>query len=517
MFRTFRVARVGSLLVGKDVLFEDGAVQGSMDIELRNIHKFYGPVHANRGIDLRVQAGTIHGILGENGAGKSTLMKILAGAVPKSDGEILLDGRSVTFAHPAEASRWGIGMLYQDPLDFPPMTVLENFMVGRPPHPKRSVRHWADTLAGLCGDFGFRLDPDAPLESLTLGERQQLELLRLLSLGSRLLILDEPTTGISSEQKELLFRALRRLACEGKTVLLVSHKLEDVENLCTRVTVLRQGRVCGTLEAPFHARDILSLMFGTPPAPPLKKRRTFSERTLEFRGVSGLGGRAGLRDATATFRKGEVVGLAGLEGSGQGVFLRLAAGLQSPLRGTIHLFGNDVTGSNYHVFRRRGVAFVPEGRLEEGLIAGLTLTEHFALAACEPRLCVPWEAARQTAKERVDRFRIRGGPETTVDALSGGNQQRLLLSLIPPQASVLLLEQPTRGLDVESATWVWDHLLRRADAGATIVFSSAELDEILMTADRVLVFFNGRILLDVKAEDAHPDLLGSAIAGRVSL
>ncbi len=238
-----------------------------MDIELRNIHKFYGSVHANRGIDLRVQGGTIHGILGENGAGKSTLMKILAGAVPKSDGDILLDGRPVAFSHPAEASRLGIGMLYQDPLDFPPLTVLENFMVGRPGHPGKTVRHWADTLAALCRAFGFSLDPKAPLETLTLGERQQLELLRLLSLGSRLLILDEPTTGISPVQKELLFRALRRLADEGKTVLLVSHKLEDVENLCTRVTVLRQGRVSGSLEAPFDARDILSLMFGSPLAP----------------------------------------------------------------------------------------------------------------------------------------------------------------------------------------------------------------------------------------------------------
>ncbi len=178
-------------------------------------------------------------------------------------------------------------------------------------------------------------------------------------------------------------------------------------------------------------------------------------------------------------------------------------------------FGHDVTGSDYHAFRRRGVAFVPEGRLEEGLIAGLTLTDHFALAACAPKLCVPWGEARRTAQERVERFRIRGTPESAADALSGGNQQRLLLSLIPPEASVLLLEQPTRGLDVESTYWVWEHLLRLADEGTTIVFSSAELDEILMTADRVLVFFNGRILLDVDAENAHPDLLGSAIAGRV--
>lgn len=486
-----------------------------MEINLRNIHKFYGPVHANRGIDLHVQAGTIHGILGENGAGKSTLMKILAGAVPKSDGEILLDGRPVVFSHPAEASRLGIGMLYQDPLDFPPLSVLENFMVGRPSRPRRDPRQWAEILEDLCREFGFYLDPHAPLESLSLGERRQLELLRLLSLGSRLLILDEPTTGISPVQKDLLFRALRRIAEEGKTVLLVSHKLEDVENLCGRVTVLRQGQVTGTLEAPFDAQGILSLMFGTPPRHLEKKRRNFTNTALELDHVSGLGGRTGLQDASAAFRRGEVVGLAGLEGSGQGVFLRLAAGLQPPLRGTVRLFGDDMTGQDYHAFRRRGVAFVPEGRLEEGLIAGLSVTEHFALAACAPALRVPWNEARRKAHERMERFRIRGTPESAADALSGGNQQRLLLSLMPPEASVLLLEQPTRGLDVESSSWVWEHLLGLADAGATIVFSSAELDEILMTADRILVFFNGRILLDVDAENADPDLLGGAIAGRI--
>lgn len=488
-----------------------------MEIELRKIHKFYGPVHANRGIDLHVRSGTIHGVLGENGAGKSTLMKILAGATPRSSGEILLDGRAVAFAHPAEAFRAGIGMLYQDPLDFPPLTVLENFMVGQPAHPRKSPKAWASLLDSLCRDFGFYLDPEAPLESLTLGERQQLELVRLLSLGCRLLILDEPTTGISTAQKELLFRALRRVAEDGKTVLLVSHKLEDVESLCEHVTVLRQGQVTGSLSAPFDARDILTLMFGTPPAPLHKSPRAFAQVSLEFHEVSASGGRAGLREATATFRRGEVVGLAGLEGSGQGVFLRLAAGLQRPTSGRLRLFGDDCTGWPHHAFRRRGVAFVPEGRLEEGLVAGLTLTEHFALAACAPSLRVPWHQARRLAEEKVQRFRIRGSAESHADALSGGNQQRLLLSLIPSDASVLLLEQPTRGLDVESTHWVWEHLLRLADSGATVLFSSAELDEILMASDRVLVFFNGRIVLDVDAQDAHPDLVGGAIAGRLPL
>jgi simple sugar transport system ATP-binding protein len=486
-----------------------------MHIQLKEIHKFYGPVHANQGISLTVESGTIHGILGENGAGKSTLMKILSGYIQKSGGEILLDGRPVEFRNPAMASRMGIGMLYQDPLDFPPLTVLENFMLGQVHGPRLSARDWAHKLKELAGHFDFHLDPEAPLVTLTVGERQQLELLRLLSLGARLLILDEPTTGISPVQKEVLFQALRKLAREGRTVLMVSHKIEDVEALCDRVTILRQGRVTGEMEAPFDPETILAHMFGTPPAPPPKCAKEAGGEVLAFREVSAEGGRAGLNDCTVSFRRGQVVGLAGLEGSGQGVFLRLAAGLQEPLTGTVLLDGQDMRGADHHEFKRRGVTFLPTARLEEGLIPGLSITEHFALAACRQTFLVPWLDALKVARTRVEHFKIRGTPETSVEGLSGGNQQRLLLSLIPPSPKVLLLEQPTRGLDVESAHWMWQHLLSLCDQGTTILFSSAELDEILMVADRVLVFFNGRIVLDVTADEADPDRIGGAIAGRV--
>ncbi|SMC27481.1 simple sugar transport system ATP-binding protein [Desulfacinum hydrothermale DSM 13146] len=485
-----------------------------MHIQLKEIHKFYGPVHANQGIDLTVDSGTIHGILGENGAGKSTLMKILAGYIQKSSGEILLDGQAVEFRNPAMASRMGIGMLYQDPLDFPPLTVLENFMLGQVQGTRLSQAGWGAKLQELAQHFDFQLDPHAPLATLTVGERQQLELLRLLSLGARLLILDEPTTGISPVQKQVLFHALKKLAREGKTVLVVSHKIEDVEALCDRVTILRQGRVTGEMDAPFDSETILAHMFGTPPVAPPKCAKEAGGEVLAFRQVSAQGGRAGLKDCTVSFQRGQVVGLAGLEGSGQGVFLRLAAGLQRPLKGAVFLDGRDMRGADHHEFKRRGVTFLPTARLEEGLIPGLSITEHFALAACRQTFLVPWLDALKEARTRVERFKIRGTPETSVEGLSGGNQQRLLLSLIPPSPKVLLLEQPTRGLDVESAHWMWQHLLGLCDQGTTILFSSAELDEILMVADRVLVFFNGRIVLDVTAAQADPERIGAAIAGR---
>ena len=217
-----------------------------MEIALRNIHKHYGPVRANDGVSLTVRSGTVHGILGENGAGKSTLMKILAGYTRRTGGDILLDGRPVDCDTPAQASGLGIGMLYQDPLDFPLLTVLDNFRLGHPLDDPAALR---DRLTHLARQFDFTLKPDAPLRTLTIGERQQLEILRLLERGIRTLILDEPTTGISATQKAVLFKALRQLAGEGRSVVLVSHKLEDVEALCDSVTVLRTGRATGHMDA----------------------------------------------------------------------------------------------------------------------------------------------------------------------------------------------------------------------------------------------------------------------------
>ena len=242
-----------------------------MQIELRQISKRFGSFEALAGIDLQVASGTIHGLVGENGAGKSTLMKILTGYLSRSAGTILLDGREVACDTPASAAREGIGMLYQEPQDFPPLTVLDNFIVGREGHGASHRPQQRRRLQEMAERMHFRLDPDALLEKLTVGERQQLEFLRLLGRDARVLILDEPTTGISDLQKTLLFQALRRIRDDGRTILLVSHKLEDVEALCDRVTVLRHGRISGEEAAPFHVPHLLELMFDAPladPSPP---------------------------------------------------------------------------------------------------------------------------------------------------------------------------------------------------------------------------------------------------------
>ncbi|RUA02742.1 MAG: sugar ABC transporter ATP-binding protein [Deltaproteobacteria bacterium] len=484
-----------------------------MQIELKNIHKHYGPVRANDGVSLTIRPGTIHGVLGENGAGKSTLMKILTGFTRKTSGTTLIDGHALDIDSPAMAAQYKIGMLHQEPHDFPALSVLDNFMIGRVSGISSHRKSHRSELILISTQLGFTLDPDAQVDRLTVGERQQLEIMRLLALNIRVLILDEPTTGISRTQKEILFASLKQLASDGKSVLLVSHKLEDVMALCDEVTVMRQGKVSGRMTAPFDVNQLLQMMFGTLPSPPVHQPAIPGKPILTLKDITAPGGRAGLNNCNITIREGEIVGLAGLEGSGQGVFLRVAAGLTNPTRGQITFHDEPLNGSGYHDFKKRGGAFIPASRIEEGLIPGLTISEHFSLNEKQDRFFMTGKTALNQALKSISRFNIKGRPGMDAAALSGGNQQRLLLSLLPASPTVLLLENPTRGLDLGSGHWVWRHLQAQAASGSAIVFSSSELDEIMMVADRTIVFYNGAVVMDTPTHQADADTLGRAVAG----
>ena len=479
-----------------------------MKLQLKAIRKYYGNVRANDGVDLTVQSGSIHAVLGENGAGKSTLMKILAGYIPKTGGDIFINDRRVAYQTPAQAAKLGIGMLYQDPLDFANLTVLENFMIGQVRGLALDANQYAKRLSDYCSHLNFVLEPQAQVGYLTVGERQQLEIIRLLALGTRVLILDEPTTGISDEQKEILFNALKTLAQEGNSVLLVSHKLEDTLALCDTVTVLRQGVTVGTRSVPLDASSLLEMMFKEVTSQPVKLPIDYGDTVLELKNIRGRGGRSGLNSTTISIRQREVVGLAGLEGSGQGVFLRIAAGLQRAAHGEVKINGVRKRTGRHQNFRKDGVAFLPASRLEEGLIRGLTIAEHVVLDSAGGFL-IDTKTAASRALENISNFKIAGAPQSQVEALSGGNQQRLLLSFLPRHPKLLLLENPTRGLDVDSALWVWRHLLKTYNQTAALVFSSSELDEILMVADRILVFYQGRIIKDVDRNETDAHLVGT--------
>ena len=481
-----------------------------MQVEFQQVHKQFGTVQALRGIDMRVEGGTIHGLVGENGAGKSTLMKILTGYLTKSSGRILLDGVEVDCSDPQVAAGHGIGMLYQEPQDFPPLNVLENFIVGRDCDHDLNRTEQRERLTQLADKVHFTLHPNDVLEKLTVGERQQLEFLRLLGREARVLILDEPTTGISDQQKMLLFQALRQIRDEGCTIILVSHKLDEVEALCDRVTILRHGQVTGEASAPFKVSELLEMMFDKPPSVDVVDHHYHpGGELLRFKGVTAAGERVGLHDCSVSIRQGDVVGLAGLSGSGQGLFLRLAAGLATRREGMLEFVGQSMDKLNHKAFRQQGGVFLPSDRLRQGLIPGFTIRDHFALAAG-----LSSAAAQQAAEQAIAQFHIRGTPETLAESLSGGNQQRLQLALIPKSARMVLLESPTRGLDVESAHKIWRFLRGDFADQGTIVFSSPELDEILEVANRVLVFFEGRVVRDLLADELDYEHIAAAMTGK---
>ncbi len=484
-----------------------------MNVELKDIHKTFGAVHANVGINLSIPAGTIQGILGENGAGKSTLMKILSGFIRADRGEIVLDGRPVVIHSPADAIRFGVGMLHQDPLDFPPMRVIDNFILGREGGLFPGQAEAVSAFKGLAEQFSFSLDPEAYVDSLTVGERQQLEILRLIWLGARVLIFDEPTTGISAAQKEKLFAALRLLAEQGKTVLFVSHKLEDVEGLCTSVVVLRQGILVGEARPPYSTRKLVEMMFGKAISVGERNPCGAEDVTLSLRKLSVEDYRLKVRDVSLDVHCGEVIGLAGMEGSGQGLFLRAAGGLVRTVGGRIVIDGRDLTGRSYQAFKKRGVAFLPAARLEEGLVPGLNLTEHFILAEEAKGFFINWDQGRLLAQRRIEEFNVRGTPANTVESLSGGNQQRALLALLRVPLTLLLLEHPTRGLDIESTIYIWSRLKERCQQGTAILFVSSDLEEILQYSDRVLVFFSGKVTPPLEASALTTEKLGELIGG----
>lgn len=483
-----------------------------MKIELKHIHKRFGPVHANDDICVTFEAGRIVGILGENGAGKSTLMKILSGFQTHDSGEIWLDDKLATYHNPLAALRHGIGMLQQDPLDVGAFTVLENFMYGQPRYHRQAAQA---QLSKFCERFGFTLDPDTPIAQLTIGQRQQLEIVRLLAQGVRTLILDEPTTGISAEQKTILFDALRELATQDNmSVLLVSHKLEDVIALCHEVVVLRAGKVVGAKDMPATPAELVTLMFGEVLAP--QERRYVDLNTapvsLALNDVQLRGKRVVIEHFSLQVKAGEIIGLAGLDESGQELLMRACVGLLKPHHGQISIAGRPMVGRSYHEFMQMGVSFGAAGRLEEGLVAGLTLTEHIALVT-EHKPLVDWARARQHTEAQLAHYDVRGRPDSRIETLSGGNQQRLLMALMPEKPVLMVLEQPTRGLDVDSARWIWEQLLARRVKGTAIVFSSPDLDELVTYSDRILVFYAGRVFPIPDCDKTTIDELGRFIGG----
>ena len=486
-----------------------------MHIELRDIRKYFGPVKANDGINLTFEGGRIYGLLGENGAGKSTLMKILSGYQPPDAGEIEFDSQPQYFSSPADALVKGIGMLYQDPLDVPAFSVNDNYLLGRDQRVVLDYQSASQELREMTSRFDFQLDLQTSIENLSLGERQQLELARLLVGGAQVLILDEPTTGISAEQKEVLFDSMRKLARdEGKTLILVSHKLDEVQELCDQAMVLRRGKIVGQTDIPCPNEKLVEMMFGQVPVRSARPEFKLGDPVLELVDLRVPTYRLIIENINLLVRQGEIFGLAGLEGSGQRLLLQACAGLLHPDQGKIRLADQDVSGWSYHHMQSAGVGYSAAGRLEEGLVAGLTLAEHVELAQPKHRFFIDWKELTAKTTTKIEQYQIVGRPDSTADELSGGNQQRLLFALLREDLKLILLEHPTRGLDVRSSDWIWEQLYHRREVGTAIIFMSSDLDEIFERSDRIAVFSGGVMSRVLDTKDTSVDEIGHLIGGR---
>jgi simple sugar transport system ATP-binding protein len=460
-------------------------------------------------VNLEVDAGEVHALLGENGAGKTTLMKILVGLIRPDAGSIRLGGREVALAgyKPAIAADGGVGMVHQHSALVPAMTVVENLSFGDPRagllfHPRRA----RSAAAALAERFGLDVPLDRRVEDLSLGERQRAEILRALGRGVQLLILDEPTAVLTPAETRGLFAALRRLRDAGCAVIFISHKLAEVEALADRVTVLRRGRVTACLDAAeVDARELGRLMLGRDlpglqrdPAP-----RAGTEPALAIRGVSapGLARASRLRGIDLVVHPGEIVGVVGIDGNGQRELEEVLAGVLRPSAGEIRVLGRRVVPTARSL-QRAGLAHLSGDRESAGLIAGFTLAENLILKGSydDARFfrhgVVDRAAARRAAREVAARFSITPvDPDLPIAVLSGGNAQKLAVAReLEGDPAVLVAVNPTRGLDVGSARFVHEQLLARRRAGAAVLLVSTELDEVLELADRLVALVRGAIV-----------------------
>jgi ABC-type uncharacterized transport system ATPase subunit len=523
-------------------------------VSLRGIVKRFGAVTACDGIDLDVGAGEIVAVVGENGAGKSTLMHILHGEIAPDAGSIAIAGQEVRFDSPADAIAAGLGMVHQHFMLFPSLTVAENVVFAAEPRRgrfralrplqlfDRASAHAA--VRDLAGRYGLAVDPGARVAELSVGVRQRVEILRLLHRGARVLILDEPTAVLAPAERAGLFAVLARLRAEGRAIVFITHKLDEVLAVSDRAVVLRSGRV--VLEArtadttPAMLAEAMMGSTSGPglagPAPVTADARPAGPGAalLEVADLHvAARGAERVRGVSLAVRPGEIVGIAGVAGNGQGPLVEALVGLRAAQRGAVHLRGQDVTAAPVADRRAAGLAYVPEDRQRTGLALGASVADNLVMGQHRQAQKVPttgksqrrWlldrRALRRMAGRMVEEFAVRtGGLDQAAAALSGGNQQKLVLAreLARARASshgtILVAEQPTRGVDLGAARVVHEALLRHRDAGHGVLLISADVGELLALADRILVMYEGRILGALDRGQADEAAIGRLMAGQ---
>ncbi len=493
-------------------------------LRLTNVSKRYPGVQANDRINLTVLPGEIHAVLGENGAGKSTLMKIIYGAVRPDEGALAWNGAPVAIHSPRQARALGIAMVFQHFALFETLTVAENVWLGL--EKKMTRAEVGREVARVSGLYGLELEAGRMLSSLSVGERQRVEILRALLTNPQLLILDEPTAVLTPQMAERLFVTLRQLAAEGCSIVYISHKLDEVRALCTRCTVLRGGRAVGSVDPRLETnRSLSELMLGeAPPAPPVRTAR-IGDTALEVRGLSlpsidELG--VALKDIGLSVKSGEILGVAGVSGNGQAELLAALSGedRRAPA-GSIRLSGRDVSGAAPGARRALGLHFIPEERIGRGSVPGLALAANTLLTRREPVGKGGWlhrGRARRLAAGLIERFGVSArGPDAAAGSLSGGNLQKFIVGReVGAAPKVLVVGQPTWGLDVGAAALIRREIAALCDAGAAALIVSEDLEELFELCSDLVVIARGRLSPRIAVRDANPALIGQWMSGLFS-
>ena len=497
-------------------------------VELTGIEKRFPGVIANYDVSLRVRPGTIHAIVGENGAGKSTLMKTLYGMHQPDAGTITVNGVDQHFKSPSDAITAGIGMVHQHFMLADNFTVLENIILGSEPGTKGrlDIKGARQTILEISRTAGIHVDPDVLVGELGVGQRQRVEILKVLFRGARILILDEPTAVLVPQEVDELFVNLKRLVAGGATVIFISHKLDEVLSVSDDITVIRQGTTVAEVKPGEVNRARLGeLMVGSELPEPEPRHTPIGEQVLlEVLGVTVPGAAAGSKDVVEevsfAIRSGEVVGIAGVEGNGQFELCEAILGLTTVSAGRVLFEGQDITDAHTRERRDAGIGYVPFDRHKEGLMLQAPLWENVLLGREDEKVFLRGPlinngVAKQAAVDVIERFGVRTPNETVpAFALSGGNQQKLVVGReFSSSPKVLLAAHPTRGVDIGAQAAIWDELRHARDNGLGVLLISADLEELIGLSDRILVMFDGAINAELTPAEATPELLGTYMTG----
>ncbi len=491
-------------------------------LELRGITKRFGDLVANDAIDFDVRGGEVHALLGENGAGKTTVMRIAYGLTQADEGEIRVGGRPVTMRSPRDAIAAGIGMVTQHFALVRPMSVAENLALGRSTGLRLDLAEAGRRAAVASERFGIRVDPSARVIDLSVGQQQRVEILKALSRNCRILILDEPTAVLVPDEVDALFSTLRSLVAEGMSVVFISHKLAEVRAISDRVSVLRRGRLAGTVAGGTDERELARMMVGRPTFGVERSQDAAGPAgvpILSIRGLHAAGthGLSALSDVSLEVGAAEILAVAGVSGNGQTELVDVLCGMRRPTAGSVSVDGLELSAASPERMMRAGVGRIPEDR-HASLVGDLSVAYNLVLERLDDFTHagrIDEGRIRDHATELIERFNIRARPDDLVATLSGGNLQKVLLArVISRDPRVLVVSQPTRGLDVGATEYVRSQLLARRAAGAAMLLVSEDLDELLALSDRLIVMYEGRIVGEMAVADADVERIGMLMAGR---